>query len=116
MLKAKNNSDIEKIEAIVGGLSCVVYGDGINIDDFIPYDVLAKIVDYLRADEKKRRSRAQYLGMNSHIDKLWVAGDTIFFYGADETQAVEFIKSLGSLGYDVDTLLSEYKDKKRISI
>ena len=62
------------------------------------------------------RRMAQNKGINSHIDKLWVSGNTIFLKGADPKKAEQFICSLGALGYDTQVLLNEYKLKAKITI
>ena len=62
------------------------------------------------------RRMAQNKGINSHIDKLWVAGNTIYLAGADTEKAEQFICSLGALGYDTQMLLNEYKLKGKITI
>lgn len=62
------------------------------------------------------RRKAKNKGINSHIDKLWVSGDTIYLPGADTEKAEQFICSLGALGYDTKILLNEYKTKGKITI
>lgn len=59
---------------------------------------------------------AKNKGINSHIDKLWVADNTIYLTGADTEKAEQFITSLGAFGYDTQILLNEYKQIRRITI
>ena len=70
----------------------------------------------VRGDERKRRAKARQLGIHSNIDKLWVTDDTIWLCGCKPSEAMAFIQSIGDIGYDVDELMEEYKQKGRITL
>lgn len=51
MLRIITKEQKDRIEEILGDTSIWMddYGDGIHIDDWVPYDKLAELVDYLRS-------------------------------------------------------------------
>ncbi len=62
------------------------------------------------------RKKARRAALNANIDKLWVAGDTIYLQGADPEKVEAFILSLAEYGYDTNELLDEYKKTGKVTI
>ena len=62
------------------------------------------------------RKKAIRAALNANIDKLWVAGNTIYLKDADPEKAEAFILSLAEFGYNTKELLSEYKKTGKITI
>lgn len=121
MLQAKTKEQKEYIEhVLLRGVSVWLTansdGEGLHIDDYVSFEELASVVDYLRKEDNARRKKARWAGMKSGIDGLWVSGDTIFLKGAKKEDAVGFIQSLGELGYNVNELMAEYNTIGKISI
>lgn len=57
----------------------VQYDDGYGeVCQDITFETMAKIVDYLRNEDAKRRQKARRAALKSGADGLWVSGDTIF--------------------------------------
>lgn len=86
------------------------YGDkeicGIHLDDFVTFDQMAKIVDYVRSlcntpSNNNRWIREPYIKDMSNML---------------EDRAIAFIESLGALGYDTNILMNEYKQTKKITL
>lgn len=67
MLQAKTKKDLLHIAKLLDDNNVCMSGDtideGVHIDDFIPYDVMALIVDYLRTSEPQKEL----------FEKCWVA-------------------------------------------
>ena len=64
MLKTENDSQRVKLSAITSGLTVLdITDNSIHIDDWISFDVMAEIVDYLRSLDKK----------DELFEKCWVA-------------------------------------------
>ena len=59
MLQAKTEEQKARIEEILGDTSIWMgdYNDGIHIDDWVSYDKLAELVDYLRSVNKSKKSQ-----------------------------------------------------------
>ena len=59
MLKAKTKEQKNRIKEIFGSTSIWYgdYDDGIHIDDWVSYDKLAELVDYLRSINKPKKSQ-----------------------------------------------------------
>ena len=58
MLQAKTEEQKTRIKEIFGNTSIWYgdYDDGINIDDWVSYDKLAEVVDYLRSANKPKKT------------------------------------------------------------
>ena len=117
MLTTKNDEQRAKIDSMMECMSCHAQETGVKAgDEFISYDEMASIVDYLRENVNKCRWKARQAAMNSHIDKLWVSGNTIFLIGVCKPFAVRFIQSLAEFGYNTQELMDEYNKKRIITI
>lgn len=90
--------------------------NGVHIDDFISYDDMARVVDYLRGDVQAMRNKAKRAVVACGIDKVWLAYDTVYLQGADREKAEAFLVSLGEFGYDTEDLLLQYRSYGRVSL
>ena len=117
MLTTKNAEQRAKIDSMMECMSCHAQENGVQAGfEFIRYDEMAAIVDYLREEINERQWKARRAAMNSHIDKLWVSGNTIFLIGVCKPFAIRFIQSLAEFGYDTQELMDEYRKKGKITI
>ena len=117
MLKAKNDEQKKKINFLMDNARCHALETCVNVaGEFISYDEMAAIVDYLRGNVDERRRKARMAAINSRINKLWVSGNTVFLIGVGQRAAEQFIQSLEEYGYDTQKLMDEYSKRGIITI
>lgn len=58
MLQAKTEKELSHIEKLLDDWNVLTYGatieDGVHVDDFVPFEVMAMIVDYLRTSDPQK--------------------------------------------------------------
>lgn len=78
MLQAKTEEQKARIEEILSETSIWMgdYDDGIHIDDWVSYDKLAELVDYLRSINKSKKSQLDMSIVSSEmleVVETWLA-------------------------------------------
>lgn len=86
MLQAKTEEQRKRVEIIFGNTSVWINdtADGVHIDDWISFDMMAEIVDYLRSVNKPRKSE---LDMSIVATEMREAVDTWLAYKKEKGQS-----------------------------